>query len=46
MIAFVKVVTPAQYQTWMRQQQQGITSANAQVQQLRQILTSEGDLGN
>jgi cytochrome c oxidase subunit 2 len=46
MIAFVKVVTPAQYQAWSRQQQQSITSANAQVQQLRQILTSQGDLGN
>jgi cytochrome c oxidase subunit II len=46
MIAFVKVVTPAAYQTWLRQQEQNITSANAQVQQLRQILTSQGDLGN
>ncbi len=46
MIAFVKVVTPAEYQTWLTQQEQNITSANAQVQQLRQILTSQGDLGN
>jgi cytochrome c oxidase subunit 2 len=46
MIAFVKVVTPAQYQAWATKQEQLITSANAQVQQLRQILTSDGDLGN
>jgi cytochrome c oxidase subunit 2 len=46
MIAFVKVVTPAEYETWLRQQQQNISTANAQVQQLRQILTSQGDLGN
>jgi cytochrome c oxidase subunit 2 len=46
MIAFVHVVTPAQYQAWTTQQEKLITSANAQVQQLRQILTSDGDLGN
>ena len=45
MDAQVKVVTPAQYSTWIQQQAQGITSANAQVLQLRQILTSEGALG-
>ncbi len=46
MIAFVKVVTPAQYQAWVTQQQKQITSASAQVQQLRKILTSQGNLGN
>jgi cytochrome c oxidase subunit II len=45
MIAYVKVVTPAQYQTWLQRQGQLITAANSQVLQLRQILTSEGDLG-
>ncbi|MFZ0040915.1 MAG: cytochrome c oxidase subunit II [Solirubrobacteraceae bacterium] len=46
MIAFVKVVTPAQYQAWIQRQQQLITSANNQVGQLRQILTSQGQLGS
>lgn len=46
MIAFVKVVTPTQYQAWVTQQQKLITSADAQVQQLRRILTSQGNLGN
>jgi cytochrome c oxidase subunit 2 len=45
MIAYVKVVTPAQYQAWIQRQGQLITAANSQVLQLRQILTSEGDLG-
>ncbi len=45
MIAFVKVVTPAQYTAWTARQEQMITAQNAQVIQLRQILTSEGDLG-
>jgi cytochrome c oxidase subunit 2 len=45
MTALVHVVTPAQYQAWAQKQEQLITSANAQVGQLRQILTSEGDLG-
>jgi cytochrome c oxidase subunit 2 len=46
MVAFVKVVTPTQYQVWVKQQAALITAANAQVRQLRQILTSEGNLGN
>jgi cytochrome c oxidase subunit 2 len=46
MINFVKVVTPAQYQTWIQQQKKLIGAANDQVQQLRQILTSEGNLGS
>jgi cytochrome c oxidase subunit 2 len=45
MTALVKVVTPEQYTAWSQQQEQEITSANAQVGQLRQILTSEGNLG-
>jgi cytochrome c oxidase subunit 2 len=45
MIAFVKVVTPAQYTAWTARQEELITAQNAQVVQLRQILTSEGDLG-
>ena len=46
MIAYVKVVTPEQYQAWLKTQQQAITTASSQVQQLRQILTSEGNLGS
>jgi cytochrome c oxidase subunit II len=46
MIAFVRVVTPAQYKAWATRQEQLITSANDQVGQLRQILTSEGNLGS
>jgi len=46
MIARVRVVTAAQYQAWAQRQEQLITTANAQVSQLRQILTAQGDLGN
>ena len=46
MVAFVKVVTPAQYQAWLQRQQQLITAQNSQVQQLRQILTASNNLGN
>jgi cytochrome c oxidase subunit 2 len=45
MIAFVKVVTPDEYKAWTAQQQQLITAASGQVNQLRQILTSQGNLG-
>jgi cytochrome c oxidase subunit II len=44
MIARVRVVTPAQYQEWLQQQQAAITAANQQVTQLRQILTANGNL--
>jgi len=46
MVAFVKVVTPAQYQAWVTRQGQLIQAQNNQVSQLRQILTSNGELGN
>ncbi|HEX8975739.1 MAG TPA: cytochrome c oxidase subunit II [Gemmatimonadales bacterium] len=46
MVAYVKVVTPAQYQVWLQRQQQLITAQNSQVQQLRQILTASNNLGN
>jgi cytochrome c oxidase subunit II len=46
MIAYVHVVTPSQYQSWIKTQQQQITAASSQVAQLRQILTSQGNLGN
>jgi cytochrome c oxidase subunit 2 len=46
MTALVKVVTPAEYQAWLKQQGQLITQANDQVAQLRTILTQQGQLGN
>ncbi|MGH2913463.1 MAG: cytochrome c oxidase subunit II [Solirubrobacteraceae bacterium] len=46
MDAFIKVVSPAQYTAWTKQQEQLIKAQNAQVGQLRQILTSENQLGN
>jgi cytochrome c oxidase subunit 2 len=44
MVAFVRVVTPSQYQAWLAQQGQSINSANNQVGQLRQYLTNTGQL--
>jgi cytochrome c oxidase subunit 2 len=44
MTARVKVVTPAEYQTWIANQTRQIAVANSQVTQLRQILTSNGNL--
>jgi cytochrome c oxidase subunit 2 len=46
MIAFVKVVTPTQYASWVKTQEQEITTANSQVTQLRQILTQQHNLGS
>ncbi len=44
MFAQVKVVTPAQYKAWVSQQSKAITAADAQVTQLRQALTQNGNL--
>jgi cytochrome c oxidase subunit 2 len=44
MTAQVKVVPPAQYRTWIKQQSAAINSANDQVGKLRQQLTNEGQL--
>jgi heme/copper-type cytochrome/quinol oxidase subunit 2 len=44
MTAQVKVVPPAQYQKWLKQQNNAINAANDQVGKLRQQLTSEGQL--
>jgi cytochrome c oxidase subunit 2 len=46
MLAYVKVVSPGEYQSWVQRQQQLITAQNSQVQQLRQILTASNNLGN
>ncbi len=44
MRAFVKVVSPDEYQRWISQQSANINAANNQVTQLRQILTANGNL--
>ena len=44
MIAFVKAVSPSEYQAWLKQQEQAIQTANAQVTVLRQNLTTNGNL--
>jgi cytochrome c oxidase subunit II len=44
MTAFVKVIPAAQYQNWLNTQSAEISAANAQVTQLRQILTANGNL--
>jgi cytochrome c oxidase subunit 2 len=44
MTALVKVLPPAQYQSWLSQQQQQIQVANSQVTQLRAYLTRTGNL--
>jgi cytochrome c oxidase subunit 2 len=44
MVALVKAMSPSEYQSWLSQQQQAIQTANAQVTQLRQVLTANGNL--
>ena len=44
MLAQVKVVQPAQYKSWLKQQSAGINAANDEVGHLRQQLTSQGQL--
>jgi cytochrome c oxidase subunit 2 len=44
MTALVKVVTPAQYTTWVKQQLKLIADQNVQVAQLRQDLIKQGVL--
>jgi cytochrome c oxidase subunit 2 len=44
MVAFVRVVTPAQYKSWLSSQKSSISSANNQVGDLRQYLTNQGQL--
>jgi cytochrome c oxidase subunit 2 len=46
MVAYVKVVTPAQYTAWLARQKQLIAAQNAQVGQLRASLTASNQLGN
>jgi cytochrome c oxidase subunit II len=44
MVATVKVVTPQQYTTWIKQQKQSIAQQNVQVGQIRQDLIKQGVL--
>jgi cytochrome c oxidase subunit II len=44
MIATVHVLSPSDYAAWLSRQQSLIQQANAQVTQLRQLLTSNGNL--
>jgi len=46
MIAFVKVVTPEQYQSWLARQKALISAQNSQVGTLRAVLTAQNQLGN
>ncbi len=46
MTARVQVVTPAQYTAWLSRQSDLISKANAQVTQLRAILTAQGVLSS
>jgi cytochrome c oxidase subunit 2 len=46
MVAFIRVVSPQKYETWLSKQERYITSQSDQVARLRQILTSENQLGN
>jgi cytochrome c oxidase subunit 2 len=46
MIAYVKVVTPAQYTAWLARQKQLISAQNSQVGRLRLVLTASNQLGN
>jgi len=46
MVAYVRVVSPQKYETWLGKQESEITAQSDQVQQLRKILTSENQLGN
>jgi cytochrome c oxidase subunit 2 len=46
MVAFVRVVTPAQYRTFLKSQLTDIEGQTKQVSQLRKILTSENQLGS
>jgi cytochrome c oxidase subunit II len=46
MVAYVRVVSPQKYQTWLARQRQYISAQNSQVTQLRSILTKSNQLGN
>jgi cytochrome c oxidase subunit 2 len=46
MVAFVKVVTPAQYNDWLARQKELISAQNSQVGTLRAVLTAQNQLGS
>jgi cytochrome c oxidase subunit II len=44
MVAFVQTMTPANFQSWLKYQENAITAANDQVGQLRKSLAASGNL--
>ena len=46
MVAYVRVVSPQKYETFLGKQEAGITAQNDQVLKLRQLLTNQNQLGN
>jgi cytochrome c oxidase subunit II len=46
MVAFVKVVTPDEYNSWLVRQKELISAQNSQVGSLRAVLTAQNQLGN
>jgi cytochrome c oxidase subunit 2 len=44
MVAFVQTMTPANFQSWLKNQENAITAANNQVTQLRNALAASGNL--
>jgi cytochrome c oxidase subunit 2 len=46
MDAYVRAVSPQKYETWLSKQEAEITAQSDQVQQLRQILTAQNQLGS
>jgi cytochrome c oxidase subunit II len=46
MVAYVRVVSPQKYESWLGKQEAYITAQNSQVAPLRKILTAQNQLGN
>jgi cytochrome c oxidase subunit 2 len=46
MLAYVRVVSPQKYETWLGKQEAYITAQSNQVAQLRKTLTTQNQLGN
>jgi cytochrome c oxidase subunit II len=46
MLAYVRVVSPQKYETWLGKQEAYITAQSDQVAQLRRILAAQNQLGN
>jgi cytochrome c oxidase subunit 2 len=46
MLAYVRVVSPQKYETWLGKQEAYITAQSDEVAQLRKLLTAQNQLGN